>query len=332
MKREQLKLCQEIAALIVAGTAAAWPGCAGARMGSSAPAVPDYGQQTAATLQAQVNEAPELFQANATFQPQYSGLNLSNISTLLNGATNAWGQTTTPGLLSEYQNQAAPAAAAAQAAANTTQAQSTLTNLAQLGPQYTAAINAASPESANLLGQLNTQASSELAAGTQLTADQQRQLNNQVNAAQASRGVAYGPAAAYGNVLANSQAGQQMQQQRQQFAGSVLGANNQFYTDPFLSILGTPSNSTGAAGNLLGGASQLLPGQQFNPNAGESVYNSQAQTASANTASSNSLTGSLIGAGASLTGSLIGAGASSTGSLIGAGASSLGSLAMLALL
>lgn len=300
----QIEECRQLAALIVAGTMAAWPHCEDARCDSSAPAVPDYGQQTEQTLNAQIKEAPSLYAANALYQPQYSNLNLQNIDTLLNGGTNAWGQNSGQGLLSQYTNQIAPATAQAQANANTMAATGTISNIQNLGPAYNAAIRTASPQSAQLLDTLNKQANSELTAGTQLTADQQRQTNNAVNASEASRGMSYGPAASYQNVLASSQAGQQMQQQRQSFATSVLGQNNQFYTDPFLGLIGTPSTSTATASNLLGQSSQLLPGSQFNPQAGESVYNSQAQTASANAGSSNSLTGSLIGSGASAVGSL----------------------------
>ena len=60
MNKEMILQCQRLAAVIVAGTAAAWPGCEGARM-DSAPAVPSYAQQTQQTLQAQIKEAPALF-------------------------------------------------------------------------------------------------------------------------------------------------------------------------------------------------------------------------------------------------------------------------------
>ena len=233
----------------------------------------------------------------------YAGLNLSDINTLLNGQTNPWGVQTTPGLLSQYVNNVMPAAQQAQNAAATSQAQNTIQNVQTLGPQFNTAMNAADPAAANLLGQLTTQANSELQAGTQLTADQQRQLTNQVNASQASRGVAYGPASSYANVLATSQAGQAQQQQRQQFASGVMGQNAAFYSDPFLSILGQPSAAASTAQGLLGQSAGLIPGSQFNPQAGESVYNSQAQTASANAASQNTLTGSLIGGGLSSLGS-----------------------------
>lgn len=317
--------CQRLAAVIVAATAAAWPHCEDARC-DSAPPVPSYAQQTKDTLNAQISEAPALFNANALFQPQYANLNLQNIGTLLNGTSNAWGQASTPGMLSLYQNQIAPATAQAQADASKTQAQGMVDNLRTLGPGFNQAISSASPQTAQLLATLNNQANAGLSAGTQLTADQQRQLNNQVNAAQSARGQAYGPAAAYGSVMANSTAGQNMLTQRQNFASNVIGMNNQFYTDPLLSIIGAPATSTSAAGNILGQSSQLLPGSQFNPQAGESVYNSQAQTASANAGSSNAFMGSMIGSGLSALGSLGSANSQNKSSSSSSSAGGIGSI------
>lgn len=322
MNKEMILQCQRLAAVIVAGTAAAWPECEGARM-DSAPAVPSYAQQTTQTLNAQIKEAPALFNANAQYQPMYAGLNLSDLGTLLNGQTNPWGVQTTPGLLSQYVNNVMPAVTQAQNTAATSQAQNTINNVQTLGPQFNAALDASNPAASGLLSQLTTQANSEMQAGTQLTADQQRQLNNQVNASEASRGMAYGPAGSYANVLANSQAGTQMQQQRQQFAAGVMGQNTAFYTDPFLSILGQPSAAASTAQGLLGQGAGLIPGTQFNPQAGESVANSQAQTASANAASGNSLMGSLIGGGLSSLGAL----GSGIGSIAGTSGSSGSSVA-----
>jgi hypothetical protein len=226
-----------------------------------APAQGNYGAETAQALQAQIQEAPQLYQAQANpsyGEPAYAALNLTNLSTLLNGAN---GQA---GLLADQQ-QAQAAAAKGQSAANTILRTSSLNDVLNLGPTGVAAMNAADPAGASLLTQLNTQANQGLAAGSGMTADQQRQLNNSVSGSQGARGMAYGPASAYASVLATSQAGQQQLAQRQQTAAGVVGADQSFYGAPYQAILGTQSNAGGAANSLLAQGNAMQPGSQFNP-------------------------------------------------------------------
>lgn len=258
--REQMELALKAALVVVASTAAAWPGCEGARNGpGDPPPQPNYGQETRDTLQAQVDLAPQLYQANATYEPQYANLSLGNLNTILNGNAG------NPGYLEQYLKNVVPATVQADQAAQAGQAQGTITNVSQLGPQAVAALKAVNPGAAALLTGLTTQAQQGLDAGTQLTGDQTRQLNNSVAAAQGARGMAYGPAASYAAVLANSQAGQQMQQQRQATAGNVYNLNQQAYTDPFLAMLGRPTQAAQGAAGLLSSGNQLQPGTQFNP-------------------------------------------------------------------
>ena len=185
----------------------------------------------------------------------------------------------TPGLIEQYTQNLMPAEAAAQSAATSAQRVTDIRDVSTLGPQAQAAQAAANPGAAGLVNTLTTQAQAGLDAGSQLTADQSNQVNNSVNAAQASRGMAYGPAAAYGNVLANSEAGQQMQQQRKQQATNAVALNQQFYGDPFQAILGRPSGAQAGSQSLLSTGNQMQPGSQFNPESpyAQSMYSSYNQ-------------------------------------------------------
>jgi hypothetical protein len=257
----RMQECQRLAAMIVTATAAAWPHCAGVRadVAGAPPPQPNYYQDTLGTLQAQVQEAPALYQSEAAYQPGYAQLNLNNLNTLLNGGG---GQ---PGIVQQYTQNLIPAQNQAQIAATSAQRQADVGNVLQLGPQATAAIGAANPGAASLLASLTQQGQAGLNAGTGLTADQQRQLNNSVAAAQGSRGMAYGPAPAYAQVLANSQFGNQQQQQRQQFATGLVGVNQQYFGDPFEAILGRPSSAAQNAYPMINTGNQMQPGRQFNP-------------------------------------------------------------------
>jgi hypothetical protein len=232
-------------------------------MGASAPPQPNYYKQTADTLKAQIKLAPELYASESKYQPLYANLNLNNLDTLLNG------NGTSQGLIDQYTKNLMPAEAAAQSQAQSAQRGADIADVARLGPQAQAAMAAANPGAAGLVNSMTTQAQSGLDAGTQLTADQMTQLNNSVNSAQAARGMNYGPAAAYGQVLANSQAGQQMQMQRQQQATNAVNLNQQFYGDPFAAILGRPSGASAGSQSLLNTGQSMQPGRQFNP---ESQY------------------------------------------------------------
>jgi hypothetical protein len=205
------------------------------------PAPTDYGKQTADTLKAQVALAPQLYQSEAEYQPKYADLASSDLSKVYGNLINTY-------------NNSLPALTTGQTTANTMQRTSDINDVNNLAGAGRTALRTANPDSAALLDKLNSQANEGLDAGTGLTADQKRQLDTNVAGAQGARGVAYGPASAYADVIANSNAGTQMQQQRQQFGESMVGQDQNFYGDPYEQILGRSSGAGGAATNLLSGA------------------------------------------------------------------------------
>jgi len=234
-------------------------------MGTSveAPAPRNYGQETRDTLQAQLDLAPQKYAAEAKYAPQYQALQLG----LLKSAT--------PELLQLYKEQIAPTMGEVEAAARSRSRAGDIADIERLGPQARAAIKAASPEQAALADTLTAQAQSGLAAGSRLTPEQQRMVEQQTRSGLAARGLAQGPSGALQEAV------------RSQMAGAGLQA-------------------FGASQGFVGQAGGFNPGQLFNP---ESQYaanliggNQQAQLAARTASAAN--TTALIGAGMSAASSL----------------------------
>lgn len=259
-----------------------------------APAPRDYGKETAETLRAQLDLAPEKFAAEAKYAPQYQALQLD----LLRSAT--------PELLKLYKEQIAPTMGEVEATARSRSRAGDIADISALGPQARAAIKAASPEQAALADTLTAQAQSGLAAGTRLTPEQQRMAQQQTRAGLAARGLAQGPSGALQEAVRSQMVGAGLQQQRQQQAMGALGASQGVYGDVFQQVLGRPSQAFGASQGFVGQAQGFNPGQLFNP---ESQYaanliggNQQAQLAARTASAAN--TTALIGAGMSAASSL----------------------------
>jgi hypothetical protein len=259
-----------------------------------APAPRDYGKETAETLRAQLDLAPEKYAAEAKYAPQYQALQLG----LLKSAT--------PELLQLYKDQIAPTMGEVEAAARSRSRAGDIADIERLGPQARAAIKAASPEQAALADTLTAQAQSGLAAGSRLTPEQQRMVEQQTRSGLAARGLAQGPSGALQEAVRSQMAGAGLQQQRQQQAMGALGASQGVYGDVFQQVLGRPSQAFGASQGFIGQAQGFNPGQLFNP---ESQYaanliggNQQAQLAARTASAAN--TTALIGAGMSAASSL----------------------------
>jgi hypothetical protein len=168
------------------------------------------------------------------------------------------------------------------ATANTNQRQSDINDVTNLGPEATQAMLAADPYNATLLSKLNAQANAGLDAGSSLTDDQARAMQQQSRAAFAARGMGGGNASISDELLRQFNLGQQLQTQRQGFAQSVLGNNQAVLGDPFNQILGRNSGVIPAAQNTQSQSGPSL----FNPQAGlglaASNYASASQFAAAN--------------------------------------------------
>lgn len=132
-------------------------------------------------------------------------------------------------------------------------------DIANLGPGALAAIQATNPQMAGLMNTLNTQAQDELNAGSGLTPEEQRLMQQQTRASWASRGLDGTNASAADEVLQQYALGQQLQRQRQQFAQGVVSQDQNAYQDPTLSLLMQGGQGTSAQ------AQGMMPGTMFNP-------------------------------------------------------------------
>lgn len=232
------------------------------------------------------------------YQPQYSKLDLQNTYDTLMGVDG------TPGYLEQYRKFVLPEMIAAQSAERAAGA----ADLGKVGPQYLAALKASNPQVANLYDLLAQQASDGLNAGSQMTGDQFRSLNNSLRSSQGARGMAYGPAASYAEMLAGSQFGDQLLRQRQEFAGGTAELGNRLYSLPTLQLFGGTVATQQAQGFLGQGnsMSRIAGPTLFNTDDSSSLFNSlfNANQASQIASKNNdaALMGSLIGAGGSILG------------------------------
>lgn len=245
-----------------------------------APTPRNYGQETRDTLQAQVDLAPQKYAAEAQFAPQYQALQLGLLKSAM------------PQLLDVY-SQAAPRMGQIESASRSASRAGDIADISNLGPQARAAIRATNPDQAAMIDRLTAQANSGLAAGSNLTPEQQNAATQQVRSGLAARGLATQPSGAMQEAVRSQLAGAGLQQQRQQQAMQALGASQGFYGDVFQQILGRPSQAFGATGSVTGQAQGFNPGQLFNPEsqyAANLIGANQQQQLAANTASAANMT------------------------------------------
>lgn len=252
---------------------------------------------------------PQQYDWQLEYQPKYTQAALKNTYQTL------MGDGTTPGYLAQYTDAILPRMTAAQNQANSATRAAHAQDFANLGPELVQGIRGANPEMARLYDLLAQQGSEGLQAGSQLTGDQMRNVNNSVRASQGARGMSYGPAASYAEVLANSQYGDNLYQQRQQQAGNVAQLGNQMYSLPMLQAFGMAPGAAGQQSqNFLGGASAYgsaagptMFSTQDSTGLYNTIFNQQSAQSIADKNNQGALTGALIGAGGSILGGAAGA-------------------------
>lgn len=329
-------------AVLAGGALAAGGSVAASALSPGAPPSPKYAKIAQQTLQGQISMAPAQYSAEANpdyGQPAYAGLQLQNLMTLLNGTPAGTQSVTSQAqagvkgwygpdgafLGNDKTAQPVPGAQWAKAGGfyNTTTSQdraampglndlmagqatsqraSDIADVQNLGPSAAQAMLAADPYNATLLAKLNTQANQGLDAGSGLTPDEQRAMQQQSRAAFAARGMGGSNGALSDELLKQFSLGQQLLTQRQQFAQSLVGTNQAVIGDPFLQITG---RNSGAVQQAQQSQSQSGP-QIFNPQAGlglaSSNYATQTQFAAANNPLSS--LGGILGGVGQLTGGL----------------------------
>ena len=148
-------------------------------------------------------------------------------------------------LATDIFGQAVPSINSVLNSANTATRASQLGDLQSFGAGTTDAIRAINPSQTQLYDQLVQRAQSQLAAGNRLTPGQTFSATNPIRSDWAARGFSSDSLpVGLDEAVALSRTGDNMQQQRQQFAAGVADMGNQFYTQPTIgSILGAGSNA-----------------------------------------------------------------------------------------
>lgn len=237
-----------------------------------APPPRNVGQETRETLKAQVDLAPDMYRSEAQFRPQYAQLERKILSDALTGGDGG------VSLLDLYSGRIAPGLQAAANAAQGSQRAADVGDVERYGARAVRAIREADPRSQNLLEEINRQALSELQLGATLDPSLRREVQQSVRAGQAARGFGFGPSDLQEEALFTGLKADQLRRERQQFATGVAGLNAATSQDPFLAVLGRPSQAAGlGAGLLQGGAASAAgakPGlfDPFHPYAAD-VYN-----------------------------------------------------------
>ena len=247
-------------------------------MGSTNVAAPpprDYGKETRDTLQAQVDLAPQLYAAESKYAPKYQNLQLA----LMEQAA--------PRLMNVYSNSIFPKLQSLEQGALRSQREADISAVQDLSPQAQAAIRASNPQQAALVDSMTRSAQAGVDAGSALTPDQARQMQQASRAAYAARGLSNSPSGAFDEVLASSFAGAQEQDRRNAAAMNAFNMQRAAYGDPFQQILGRSSGTFAAAPAYASQAQSFNPGQLFNPEsqyASDLIGSNQQQLMAARTA------------------------------------------------
>lgn len=183
-------------------------GILGLTGGAPKPGVPNA-NRTAKTFQAlltsYLNAQPQIFDAQNTYQPQYTDLDLSqltkdlpSIEQLLSGSNFATAQGNT----------------------------NTVTNLgADAASGWSNAYNTLNPNTGRMLDSLTSTATEGLAAGDRLTPSDLSSITNNVRSDWSSRGLGTSMPAAFNEALAEASGGQNLLNQRIGNASAVAGQN-----------------------------------------------------------------------------------------------------------
>lgn len=263
-----------------------------------APPPRNYGQETRDTLQAQVDLAPQLADAERQHRPIYNSLELQDMNQMLTGRRDE------RGLLDLYQNEIQPALSRLEASERDSRISGELGAIEQHAGGVARTLREATGN-APLLDELNRQALEELKSGASLDPSLRREIQQGVRAGQAARGMGYGTRDLADEATVTALQAEQLRRNRQTFAQSMVGMNQATGGDPFMAILGRPSQvfpaTQGVGGQAFAMGQQTGP-KLFNPESqyAADIYNQNYQgTLAARTATAanrSAITGAVIGA------------------------------------
>ena len=256
----------------------------------------DSGEEMASVLKAQTEFTPKFFELAKQYNPQYAQLEMDTMKQNLPQLMELYGQHVFPAMMQQEQAKMAQ----------------DISNVEQFGGRAKAAFEAANPEQAKLMASLSQQAQEGLDAGASLDPSLRREVQQGIRAGQASRGFGMGMGDLAAEATMTGLQADQLRRQRQGFAGNVIGLQKQTGVDPFMALLGRPSQMAGMAqgfGQQGMGVNQMAAAgaPQFGMNSYfqdlfNTNYNANVNAQMANASNKTALMGAGIGAAGSIAG------------------------------
>lgn len=228
-------------------------------MGSTtveAPPERDYGEETRDTLESQIALAPQLYESEAQFRPQYAnlerGIQLEQL-----------GLDPNMGLLDAFRQ-----ISAAQKDIQYDSTGADIDMIRELGPELAEAQRAADPEADALRQAIMADAIEGMEAEGGMTEDESRMVDQRILEGATSRGMGDQKSTLLAQMRGQLQGDRAVEQQRLQNAGVAYSMGN---FDPLLALTGRTGNSPMMAQQGFGGAGFSLDSSPaiFNP---ESAY------------------------------------------------------------
>jgi len=228
-------------------------------MGSTtveAPPPRDYGDEMRQTLQSQVDLAPQLFESEAKYRPQYANLERSIMLEQL-------GLDPSTNLLDAYSQ-----INKSQKGIQRDSTQADIDMIRELGPELAEAQRAADPEADALRQAIMADAIEGMEAEGGMTEDESRMVDQRILEGAADRGMSDQKSTLLAQMRGQLEGDRAVKQQRLQNAGSAYSMGN---FDPLLALTGRTGNSPAMAQQGFGGANFALNSSPaiFNP---ESSY------------------------------------------------------------
>ncbi len=258
-----------------------------------------------------------LLQAERTYRPEYTELELADINTLLQGTEDQAG-------LLDIQDEASRRAADIGQELTSAQREADIADVETLGGRATAALRASDPMQQAIVNQLNALAADRYSASGRLSPQEMRGAQQSARLSGLSRGRVGDVGTVASEVLNREQALSARRQEALQAAQMAFSANQATAADPFQAILGRPAQAPGmgmASSQFAAGlAGQQLGPNLFDPNAGinlalqnqanlsnyqSSIYGSQAGFAGAKAQARGAMIGGALGGLGSLGGGFL---------------------------
>ena len=254
------------------------------------PAARDGGEEMAKVLASQAEFTPKFFELAKEYNPQYAQLEMDTLKQNLPQLMQLYGDTVFPAMMEQERAKLGQ----------------DISNVEQYAGRAREAFKAANPEQAKLMATLSQQAQEGLDAGASLDPSLRREVQQNIRAGQAARGMGMGMGDLAAEATMTGLRAEQLRRQRQAFAGNVVGLQKATGMDPFMAILGRPSQMAGMApgfGQQGMGVNQMAAARtpQFGMNSYfqdlfNTNYNASVNARMANASNRASMMGAGIGA------------------------------------